>query len=221
MVFVVPSFSTLFATLDVPLPASTKIMINISKFVVSYWYILVGLLVTGIFGIRLWLQSAHGKRTIDSMVLRLPVVGRIMRGFLTARIARTLGILLEARVPITDALPLAREGAGNVHYAELLSRAKDAVISGKSISDGLSGSDLVNPCICEAVRNGERSGVVGRVLLEIADFMDEENQTLLRSLTSLLEPVILVILGLLVGLVAVSLFLPLFDITAMTQGSGP
>ena len=216
MLFVIPRFKELFETLDAPLPDSTKVLITASEILQSYWYLIVGGLVGGFFSLRFWLRTPGGRRRWEGLVLRLPKVGKIVQSFVTARVARTLGTLLWAKVPIVEALRLTRAGAGNTRYADLIARAEDAVIDGKPMSEVLLTSPLIDPCVSEAVRNGERSGQVGPLLLEISEFMEEDNEVLLRTLTGLLEPVILIVMGVIVGLVAVSLFTPLFDATAMT-----
>lgn len=123
-------------------------------------------------------------------------------------------------MPVLEALRLTRDGTGNTRYSELIARAEEAVTRGESMSSALSKSDLISPSVSEAISNGERSGQVGPLLLNISDFLDEDNEIVIRSLTSILEPVILIFLGVLVGLVALSLFMPLFDLAAMTGGGG-
>src|SRR5262249_43286720 len=153
------------------------------------------------------------------VVVRLPLAGKIVRGISTARLARVLGVLLEGKVPMLDALRLARDAAGNSRYTALLAGAEQAVGRGESVSAVL-GSDaargLIAPGIFEAVRSGERSGQMAPALLTVADALDEDNEIVLRSLTSIVEPLILITLGLIVGVVALSMFLPLFDLTSAT-----
>jgi len=218
LVFMIPRFAELFETLDAPLPGSTRAMIAISDALRAYWWGILGVAVGLGVGLKLWLGTSAGRRAVDTAVLRLPQVGRIVRNIITARITRLLGVLLDSQVPILEALRLARAGTGNVHYAELMAKAEDAVTHGDPMSSAMRGSDLISPSICEAIHSGEQSGRVGSLLLNIADFLDEENQVVVRSLTNILEPVILILMGLLVGFVAVSMFLPLFDLTAMTGG---
>jgi len=220
LIFVIPRFADLFRTLGAPLPGSTKFLIGLSGFLRAYWWALGAAIGGIVVAARLWLRSGSGRRGVDSLLLRLPQIGRITRSFITARITRLLGVLVEGHVPIVEALHLAREAANNSLYAELLSRAEDAVIRGQSVSSVLAGSDLISPSVGEALRSGEQSGQLGRLLLEISDFLDEDNEIILRSLTSIMEPAILVLLGLLVGTIAVSLFTPLFDVTSIMQGGG-
>jgi type IV pilus assembly protein PilC len=220
MLFVLPRFGALFKTLDAPLPPTTKALLYASAFLRSWWWaiLLGGGSVIG--AIWIWCRSATGRNRVQGMMLNFPKIGRLMRSLLTARVARLLGTLLESRVPLLDALKLTRQSTGNVHYAMLVARAEDAVMRGEAVSTVLSGSDLISPPVQEALRNGEQSGRLGSPLVHMADFLDEENEVVVRTLTALLEPAILIVLGALVGLMALSMFLPLFDLVAAAGGGG-
>ncbi len=218
--FVIPRFGELFKTLDVPLPASTKALIDLSAFLRGQWYVVLGVAAAGGTALFSYLRSPGGRRTVDAIVLGLPQLGRIIRSFITARITRLMGVLLESKVPILDALALARQVAGNSRYVDLLRQAEDSVTRGQGMSPPFVTSDLVNPSVSQAIRNGEQAGQLGPLLSEISTFLDEDNEIVLRSLTSILEPAILVLLGLVVGGMAVSLFTPLFDIATVMQGGG-
>jgi len=219
LAFVVPRFVNLFETLDVPLPASTKVMLTISEVVRSYWPVILA----GSFGLTIalvaWVRTPSGKRWLDDVVLRTPQIGKIVKSFSMARITRLLGVLLEGHVPVLEALSLTRSGLRNVIYHDLVGRAEELVSGGEPICAAFADINLVSPAVYEAVRNGERTGQLAPLLLNVADFLDDENDVVLRSLTSIIEPVILILMGLLVGTVAISLFMPLFDLTAMVQGA--
>jgi type II secretory pathway component PulF len=218
LLFVLPRFAGLFQTLDVALPPTTKMLMALSAYLRSYWWTLpLGGLLVGFAG-QTWINTAAGRRSLDTACLRLPVIGGIIKNFAVARIARVLGVLLNGKVPLLDALVLARHTARNVHFVDLVARAEDAVTRGGSMSAAFATGNLVSPSLCEAIKSGEQSGQMGPLLLSIADFLDEDNEVVLKSLTSILEPVILIVLGLLVGFVALSMFMPLFDLTSMTQG---
>jgi len=220
LIFVIPRFASLFDVLDVRLPPSTQWLVGVSGVFRSYWWALLGAIVVSAAALRYWLASPAGRRTCDTVVLRLPQVGKIVKSFSTARIARVLGVLMEGRVPVLDALKLARSSVGNSHYGALISKAEDHVSRGEPISEAFSDEELISPSVYEAIRSGERSGQVGPLLMSIADFLDEENEVVVKSLTSIIEPVILVIMGMLVGLVTMSMFMPLFDLTSMMSGGG-
>ena len=214
LVFVLPRFTGLFETLDVPLPPSTQMLVAVSDVLRSYWWLLLmGGAGLGV-GLHLWLGTDQGRRTVDTLLLRLPFVGNVVRGFVTARICRLLGTQLVSHVPMLDALQLTRDAAGNVHYRALIEKAEDAVTRGEPISVAFADERVISPTVHEAVRSGESTGQIGPLLLNIADFLDENNEVVIKSLASILEPVILIGLGILVGLVALSMFLPLFDLTA-------
>ena len=218
LLFVLPRFAGLFETLDVELPPVTKILMTCSDALRAYWWAIPIIAGGAVFGARVWVKTEGGRRTVDTSMLRLPMVGAIVRSFAVARIARVLGVLLAGRVPLLEALGLARQTVSNYRYVELVTRAEDAVTRGSNVSTVFAATDLVSPALCEAIRAGEQSGQIGPLLLNIADFLDEENEVIVKSLTSILEPIILIVLGLVVGAVALSMFMPLFDLTSAAHG---
>jgi len=220
LTFVIPRFSVLFETLSVPLPASTQILVNISEFVRRFWWAIGLCLIAILIGLVAFLRTPKGQRSRDTIILKLPCIGNIAQNLITARIVYLLGVLMEGHVKVLEALRLVRRAAGNIHYAELISKAEKDVSEGDLLSRAFSDTHLISPCVHAAIQNGEQSGQLDDLLLNIADFLDEENETILRSLTTIIEPLILIIMGVLVGLMAVSMFLPLFDLTSITQGGG-
>jgi type II secretory pathway component PulF len=220
MTFVLPRFAEMFGTLGAPLPPTTRfVMAAGDAFRACWWAALIGLLVAAT-GAALWLRTPAGRRAFDAAVLRLPVFGAILCNFATARVARLLGVQLEGRVPLLEALALTRQAAGNVVFAGLVERAEHAATKGQAISASFAESRLIPPTITEALRSGEATGQMATLLVSIADFLDEENDTTVRTLTTIIEPMILIVMGLCVGVVAVSMFLPLFDLTSIA-GTGP
>jgi type II secretory pathway component PulF len=216
VLFVLPRFETLFETLNAPLPPTTGAMIAVASFLRgNLWEVGVGLFVAGAGGV-VFLRSARGLAMIDTLSIAVPLIGPVVRSFKVARLVRVIGILLEARVPLLETLAVARSCAGNAHYEALIDSAEARVQRGESFSEALRDTPLVDQSIAEAIYNGEQTGRVGEVLVTLSDMMDEDNSILVRTLTSVLEPVILALLGVVVGAVALSLFLPLFDLTAST-----
>jgi type II secretory pathway component PulF len=220
LLFVLPRFAVLFASLDSPLPPTTRALLWASEILKSYWWALVLVLAGGIAGARVWLRSSAGRQALNRAALELPKLRRIVRGIMTARLSRMLGVLLESRVPLVESLQLTRQSMANTFYVQLLASAEDAVSRGEAISTVLSTSDLIIPCVQEAIRNGEASGQLGAPLLHMADFLDEENDVVVKAMTRLLEPAILAALGLIVGFIAMSMFLPLFDLVSAVHGGG-
>lgn len=216
--FVLPRFAELFKTLDVALPPTTVALMWASDMVRSFWWVMLLMLGAGAWGVRFWLGTPSGKQWWDTVAVRAPQIGRITRSFATAKIARLLGILLDSHLPLLESLSLVRQATGNVHYAALMTNAEQAVTRGEPVSSAFADTRLIDPSVYEGIRSGEHSGNTGPVLLTLADFLDEENEVVLRSLTSILEPVILIVMGAMVGLIALSMYLPLFDLAAMSSG---
>src|SRR6185295_4197916 len=203
LTFVLPRFTGMFQTLGAPLPPTTKIVVAASDLMRNYWYILLIVIAGASVGGWFWLGNPKGRYAMDVAVVRVPVFGKLVRNFATARIARLLGVQLEGHVPLLEALALTRHAAGNALYAELVERAEEAATRGQPISTTFAESNLMPPTICEAMRSGEATGQMATLLLNIADFLDDENELTIKSLTSIIEPLILIVLGVVVGFVAV------------------
>jgi len=218
--FVLPRFEGLFKTLGTPLPTMTRVLMAMSGFLRENWVVCAGVVVCSVAAIVLMSTTQRGRAAIQAGAMKMPVIGSAMRALSTARVARVLGVLLEGKVQMIDALHLTRDAAGSPHYAALITRAEDSVLRGDTVSAAWEGSVLVPPSVVEAVRSGERTGRVGTVLLSLAEHMDEDNELAIKTATHIIEPVILIVLGLIVGAMAISMFLPLFDLTAAGSG-GP
>lgn len=218
--FVLPRFEGLFKTLGAPLPPTTRVLLSCSQTVRDQWMFLLPGLGLAAFGAWWWARTPAGRTLFHHAAVRAPGLGRITRSFATARIARVLGVLLEGKVAMLEALALTRSAAVNSLYTALLARAEESVIRGESVSTALADPTLIAPALCEAIRSGERTGQIAPVLLNVADFLDEDNEVVVKSLTSIIEPVILIALGVVVGLVALSMFMPLFDLTAAGGAAG-
>ena len=216
--FVLPRFTVLFETLSVELPASTAQLIKLSGYVTSYWPYLLGMLALGLTGLVILLRSEQGRLALDQVLLRVPGVGGLIKSLIMARICRLLGLMIDARVPLLEAVDLAAASTPNTQFKALLHRVRQTVTDGLPIAAGLEGSPLVSPGMLQAIATGEEGGNVAPALLFVADCLDEDNTTRIGSLAKLLEPIILVFMGLVVGGVAISLFMPLFDMASAAVG---
>lgn len=220
LMFVVPRFAVLFESLDTPVPASTAVLMSMSGHLRGHWWWEIPGAAAGVVALVIWGMSPPGRRLIDRLILKLPGFSSLCVSLAMAKIARLLGVLMESRVPLLDSLTLVEQAMGNASFRSLISDVKSAVTRGSSISSVIGKSSLVTPAFAEAVRSGEESGKIGEVLTSLADYLDDDNRTLLKSLTQMLEPLVLIVLGVVVGTIAVSMFLPLFDATAATGASG-
>ncbi|MBL8876497.1 MAG: type II secretion system F family protein [Phycisphaerae bacterium] len=220
LVSVLPQFQELFDSLQTPLPPTTEFLIFISEILRGYWYAIAPGAVVLIIATVLWLKSDSGWALLDTALLRTPRFGPVRRSFAQAGLTRLLGTLLESRVNLLDALKLTRESLTSAAYVNLLLRCEASVEKGQPLAESIGDPDLISPSVKEAIASGERSGQIGPVLLQIADFLDEDNEQFLKMLSALIEPIVLTIMGILVGGVAISMFLPMFDLAA-NAGGGP
>lgn len=214
LMFVMPRFGEMFTTLSVPLPASTKFLISVGEATRSYWpailagaVVLVGSTLGTVLmpGVRLWISGAS---------MHVPLVSRVITGLIQGETFRLLGMLVEAHIGLLDAIQLVKGVTLNRRFQELYQSMEAEVTEGGSISRALETSRLVSPPICQAIRTGEENGALGAAMSYVANVLDEDNTELVNTMTKLLEPMILIIMGVVVGGVAVSLFLPMFDMTS-------
>jgi type IV pilus assembly protein PilC len=210
---VVPIFATLFAGLGVTLPLPTKIVMALSNLVGSYFGLLalVGL-VGSVFGLKAWYGTPGGKFVLDTIVLKLPVIGLLMRKIAVARFTRTLGTLISSGVPILEGLDITAKTSGNAVVERALLKVRKALEEGKSLTEPLKECDVFPGMVTQMIAVGEQTGAMDAMLQKIADFYEEEVDAAVKDLLTALEPVMIVFLGLVVGGVVISMYLPLFSL---------
>ncbi|MFG0307312.1 MAG: type II secretion system F family protein [Phycisphaerales bacterium JB040] len=218
VVFVIPRFAGLFETLNAPLPATTRFLLEMSGFLSSWWWALLLGLAGAVVGACFGWRSERVKWHADALLARVPVLGPMAQGFTVARTTRMLGVLLDARVSLLESLELVRRSVTRPLYRAWVSEAVELVTRGESLSGSFSDDALFPPSIREAISNAENSGRLAPVLIDLSEYLDDENEASARTFTNLLEPLIMVVLGGVVAFVALSMFLPLFDLTASAGG---
>ena len=196
------------------IPASTQALLSLGTFVRSYWPVLLAGAVGGVVGGVVMVRSAWGKQWLSDVQIHIPLIGGLRSRLIQGQILRTMGMLTEARVGLLETLELAGRTSINRRFRRLFVELEKAVTSGGLLSTAFEESGLVEPAICQAVRTGEDSGNLGEALSYCADIIDENNEELISVFARLIEPVILLGMGAVVGGVAISLFLPLFDLTS-------
>ncbi|HUW81571.1 MAG TPA: type II secretion system F family protein [Phycisphaerae bacterium] len=212
--YVLPKFDRLYQLLGIELPLMTRMMLSGSQAAVDNGLILgVALAAIVAAPILLWRQPAF-KRWRDRALLRLPLVSHVVKQLVLAKIFRVLGVLVHSNVPLLEGLRLSRALTANCLFLAVLEEVADAVEDGQSVGESLARHPLIPATMSSAVATGERSGRLSDSLLFLADYLDEENSQMLAALTRLIEPLILIFMGVIVGAMAISLFLPLFDVTA-------
>jgi type IV pilus assembly protein PilC len=217
---VVPIFATLFAGLGVELPLPTKIVIMLSNFVGSYFglMILIGI-VAIILAIKGWYGTPQGRFALDSLILKLPVLGLLMRKIAVARFTRTLGTLISSGVPILEGLDITARTAGNAVVERSLNKVRRALEEGKSLTEPLKESEVFPGMVTQMIGVGEQTGAMDAMLQKIADFYEEEVDAAVKDLLTALEPIMIVFLGLVVGGVVISMYLPLFTVIGKLSDS--
>ncbi len=218
MFYVLPKFDELYSTLGTELPLITVVMISMSRWITDHslavGVLLAGLVILPILGFRL----PAVKRFQDTLVTNLPLISKVVQRVILARIFRVWGTLIRSNVPLLEGLQLCRSSTNNCQFIEMIDGVVDAIEDGDSVGDALAQSKLVPPTMVSAIATGEQSGQLGKSLIFLADYLDEENTEAIGTLTRLAEPLILILMGAVVGAIAIALFLPLFDLTAAARG---
>ncbi len=216
---VVPIFATLFAGLGVDLPLPTKIVIGLSNFVGSIFGLLIVVGAAAIvFGLKIWYGTEQGRFAIDTVILKLPVLGILMRKIAVARFTRTLGTLISSGVPILEGLDITAKTSGNAVVERALFAVRKALEEGKSLTEPLKESQVFPGMVTQMIAVGEQTGAMDAMLSKIADFYEDEVDAAVKDLLTALEPVMIVFLGVVVGGVVISMYLPLFTLIGKLSG---
>lgn len=214
MIFVIPKLASLYKDIGASLPLPTLILIGISDFFVQFWYLIIGGVIGSVLFYRYYDKTEAGRSFFDAIKLKIPVFGRINRGIIMVEFTRTLGLLLEAGVPIIESLKISTGIVNNVGYERVLNLATDKVEKGAQLYDQLDEAEIFPPIVGQMVKVGEETGKLDEVLNRLANYFENEADQLVKNVTTALEPFILVILGLGVGLLVISIILPIYNLTS-------
>lgn len=213
MIFVIPSFKSVFTSFGADLPAPTLIVIAMSDFFVSYWYIMFGIAFGGIyFLIQAWRRSAKVQATIDRLLLKLPVLGEMLQKASIARWSRTLATTFAAGVPLVEALDSVGPAAGNAVYKEATKSVQTEVNVGTSLAQAMQNTGVFPNMAIQMTQIGEESGSLDSMLSKVADYYEREVDETVDALASLLEPMIMVILGVIIGGIVIAIYMPIFKL---------
>ncbi|MCI0531515.1 MAG: type II secretion system F family protein [candidate division Zixibacteria bacterium] len=210
--FIVPIFAKMFSGVGAELPGPTALILGISAFLQSYMWAMVAALVLGIVGLRYYYRTDNGRLLIDGYMLKFPVIGQVLRKSAVARFTRTLGTLLSSGVSILDALEITAKTAGNRVIQLAVQRSVVSIAKGDTVTQPLKETGVFPPMVTQMISVGEKTGGLDDMLSKIADFYEEEVDAAVASLTSLIEPVIIVVMGVVIGFILVAMYLPMFDI---------
>jgi type IV pilus assembly protein PilC len=217
MIYVIPVFAEMFESFGGTLPAPTRLVMDLSDFTRTYIWYCIPAVIIGVFFFKRFYRTDKGKHLVDSLLLKAPVVGTLIQKVAVAKFTRTLGTLVTSGVPIIDGLQITARTAGNKVVAEAVLAIISSVKEGQTIADPLGRQGIFPPMVVQMIEVGENSGALDLMLNKIADFYDEEVDTAVSALTSLLEPALMVFLGVTIGFVVVAMYLPIFKMAGAIE----
>ncbi len=219
LIFVIPTFQSMFASFDQELPLATQVVVGASNFVRGNMLLLAAGLGLGAFGFQRWSQTESGKATIDETLLTIPIIGDLIKKTAIARFTRTLGTLLRSGVPILEGLEITANTSDNTVVQKAVMNARSSIAAGEAISDPLEETEVFPPMVTQMIRVGEETGNLDEMLEKIADFYDDEVENAVESLVKAIEPAMMVVLGVIVGGIVIAMYLPIFSLIT-TVGTG-
>jgi len=218
LLYVIPIFGNMFKDFGQTLPAPTLVVLALSEYTRKYFLVGLVLLALAVFAFRWYYKQEGGRRKIDRLLLRLPILGDLMRKIAVARFSRTLGTMVASGVPILESMEIVAKSAGNKIIEEAVMKARASISEGKTISEPLADSKVFPVMVTQMVSVGEATGALDAMLNKIADFYDDEVDASVAGLTSLLEPMLMVFLGVVIGGLVIAMYLPIFQLAGVVGG---
>ncbi len=209
---VIPVFAALFESLGAELPLPTKVVIALSNFIADFWWLVTILIIAFIYAIRRYHETYKGKRVLDNILLKAPVIGMLLRKIAVARFCRTLATLTSSGVPILDGLHITARTAGNSIIEDAIMATRKSVEEGKTISEPLGDTDVFPSMVVQMIAVGEQTGALDTMLSKIADFYEDEVDTAVAGLMKLLEPILIAFLGVAIGGIVIAMYMPMFTL---------
>ncbi|MGZ8711147.1 MAG: type II secretion system F family protein, partial [Thermoanaerobaculia bacterium] len=211
LIFVIPVFAGMFASAGQALPLPTRLVIGASGFLKSYWWVIGAVIITGGYMLQKYYASSNGKLVIDRLMLRMPVLGDVLRKSAVSRFTRTLGTLISSGVSILEGLEITAKTAGNRVIQDAIMQSRSSIAGGDTIAQPLQKSKVFPPMVISMIAVGEQTGGLDEMLSKIADFYDEEVDAAVDALLAAMEPIMIVFLGVVVGGMIIAMYLPIFD----------
>jgi type IV pilus assembly protein PilC len=218
ILFIIPVFAKMYADLGGGLPFLTQIMVNASNLLRGWWFIIFPALALAIYGLRRYKRTTQGRELWDKIKLKIPMkIGPIIQKIVVARFSRTLATLVTSGVPILQAIEITGKTSGNSVIEHAMEQVQTNIKGGDSISSPLKKISIFPPMVTQMISIGEETGALDTMLHKIADFYEDEVDSAVKSLTSIIEPVMMIFVGGMVGLVVVSMYLPIFNLFKLVQ----
>jgi type IV pilus assembly protein PilC len=217
LAFVIPTFEHMFAEVGLALPVPTRVVIVMSQILLGYWWLMLAVIVGGFFAIKKYYATSNGKLVLDRLLLKVPVLGDVLKKSAVSRFTRTLGTLISSGVSILDGLEITAKTSGNRVIQDAIMESRASIAGGDTIAGPLQRSAVFPPMVISMIAVGEQTGGLDEMLSKIADFYDEEVDAAVSGLLSLLEPIMIVFLGVVVGGMVIAMYLPIFDMINAVQ----
>jgi len=218
LIFVIPAFEKMFADFGGALPLPTQIVIDMSNFIQDYILLIIGGVIALIVGTKKIYATKKGRELIDDWALKAPVFGILIRKVAVAKFARTMSTMISSGVPILDGLDIVRKTAGNRTVEKAIANVRDSISEGKTIAEPLKESGVFPPMVCQMIEVGEQAGALDAMLSKIADFYDDEVDDAVGNLTAMMEPLLMLFLGVTVGGLVIAMYLPIFKLAGTVGG---
>ena len=209
---VIPVFASLFTSLGAQLPLPTRIVIAMSKFIGRFWWLIAIIVVGAIYAVRSYYNTERGRYVIDNMLLRSPILGNVLRKIAVARFCRTLGTLLSAGVPVLESLEITARTSGNAVIEQAIIEVRRRVEEGKTMAEPLAATNQFPPMVVQMISVGETTGAIDTMLAKIAEFYEDEVDVAVAGMMKLIEPIMISFLGVVIGGIVISMYLPMFDL---------
>lgn len=218
MIFVIPVFAELYGSMGKALPVPTQICINISNWFVAYWWVLIAAGVGVFMSISFYYKTPQGHMNIDRLLLRMPIIGDLLRKVAVARFSQNMALLLSSGVPILDGLAITGKTAGNKVVEKAIMDSRVSISQGKTVAEPLRDSKIFPPLVCQMVAVGESTGGLDTMLKKVAELYEEEVDDAVNNLTAMMEPMIMVVLGVVLGGLVIAMYLPIFQMGSLVGG---
>lgn len=215
LIVVIPTFKTIFEGFGAELPLPTKILIQLSEILKSYFYIIIGVPIATVVGLKQWYKTEKGKVFFDTRFLKLPMFGVLLRKVAVAKFTRTLGTLVKSGVPILQALDTVAKTSGNKVIEAAIFKAKESIRDGEKIAEPIKRSGVFPPMVVQMIAVGEETGNLDTMLTKIADFYDQEVDVAVKALTSMIEPLVMVMMAVVIGAIVIAMFMPMLQMSSL------
>lgn len=219
LIAVIPTFKNVFASFGGELPMPTQILLAVSNFLRHYFAVIILIPIGAFFGIKAWYKTEKGCIAIDNLMIHSPVIGELLKKVAVSKFTRTLGTLIKSGVPILQALDTVAKTSGNKIVEMAIMKARESIREGEKIADPLKESGIFPPMVIQMISVGEETGNLEIMLTKIADFYDQEVDTAVKAMTSLIEPVIICVMGVVIGGIVICMFLPIFKMSSLIEGN--